>query len=402
MKRNLQLCFAMAFLPLLAISQTVNFSGTVYEGNSVVAYVQVSIVVPTTPIAPPDTIAITYTDGVGNYEFELSQNQMVDSAYVVSEACPGLYEPFVFSTVDGQVVDIYCNAGSGNEPVLYIGGVPMDEASTQWYFMSNFSAIAETYLWEIEGVTYTTPEVTHVFQSQGYHDVYLTVATSSGESYSANTYVMVGSNVYCSALFFPMVDSIADNVLYFVNSSVGENLEYLWDFGDGTTSTDPYPTHTFGDQDSIYYVCLTVYNTLCADSICMQVGTLVDPSGSGIIGYNGHHTQSGLAKSGTFEFVVGAPQGVLSTSNTAFNLEINLFPNPTTGDVNLQIDMPFQDNGRVVVTDLSGKIVLERNLSAGGTLGMIKMDVSRLADGIYLVQYQGKSNSGVQKMVLQR
>lgn len=44
----------------------------------------------------------------------------------------------------------------------------------------------------------------------------------------------------------------------FINNSI-DGDEYLWDFGDGNTSTDPEPTHTYG-QPGNYDVSLTVYD----------------------------------------------------------------------------------------------------------------------------------------------
>lgn len=41
----------------------------------------------------------------------------------------------------------------------------------------------------------------------------------------------------------------------------GDTLTYLWDFGDGTTSTDPRPTHAFGVVDGQVTVRLTVSDT---------------------------------------------------------------------------------------------------------------------------------------------
>lgn len=239
MKKILQICLILACVPTAAISQIVNFSGTVTVGSEVAANSLVSLISYSGPVLPADTLAFTYTNEEGYYEFELTPNNpLVDSAYVAAEVCPFSFEPILLSTVDGTTVNISCDGGNVVTPVLYIGGVPMDENSTQWYFMTNFSAIAESYSWEIEGQTYTSANVFHTFQTEGYHEVHLSVITASGDSYSASTYVMAGSSVYCTALFFPVVDSIADNVLYFINSSVGENLEYLWNFGDGTSSND--------------------------------------------------------------------------------------------------------------------------------------------------------------------
>jgi hypothetical protein len=59
------------------------------------------------------------------------------------------------------------------------------------------------------------------------------------------------------------------------NSSTGT---YLWDFGDGNTSTATDPVHTYGDEGT-FTVCLTVTNSCGTDSTCT---TVVSADASGI------------------------------------------------------------------------------------------------------------------------
>ncbi|MBP6575472.1 MAG: PKD domain-containing protein, partial [Flavobacteriales bacterium] len=83
--------------------------------------------------------------------------------------------------------------------------------------------------------------------------------TTSGECYSG-FFVMQA---------YQWVDSAANpnggggepipNELWIWNLSSGGtgSLQYTWDFGDGTTSTDPFPTHTYA-SGSAYLLCLTI------------------------------------------------------------------------------------------------------------------------------------------------
>lgn len=57
----------------------------------------------------------------------------------------------------------------------------------------------------------------------------------------------------------------------FTDQSTGSVAGYLWDFGDGATSTQQNPTHTYPANGS-YTVCLTVYDNYGGvDSVCMLV-----------------------------------------------------------------------------------------------------------------------------------
>ncbi|MCD6522430.1 MAG: PKD domain-containing protein [Candidatus Diapherotrites archaeon] len=63
------------------------------------------------------------------------------------------------------------------------------------------------------------------------------------------------------------------------NDPDGDTLSYVWDFGDGTTSTEQNPTHTFSSSGS-YTVTLTVSDGFCTDNdtLTVQVASLVPPT----------------------------------------------------------------------------------------------------------------------------
>ena len=63
----------------------------------------------------------------------------------------------------------------------------------------------------------------------------------------------------------------------FSDSSTGDNLTYVWDFGDGQTSTEQNPTHEYtvaGD----YTVSLTATNTYGSD-ITTNIVSATSPGG---------------------------------------------------------------------------------------------------------------------------
>ncbi|MFN8283382.1 MAG: PKD domain-containing protein [Chitinophagales bacterium] len=61
-------------------------------------------------------------------------------------------------------------------------------------------------------------------------------------------------------------DVCAGTEITFNNLSTGNNLKFLWDFGDGTTSTDSTPTHVFADERN-YDIKLKAYDgTGCEDN----------------------------------------------------------------------------------------------------------------------------------------
>ena len=55
-----------------------------------------------------------------------------------------------------------------------------------------------------------------------------------------------------------ITQNVAPVTISFTNTSSGDELLYLWNFGDGQTSTLANPTHTF--QAGVWEVTLTVTN----------------------------------------------------------------------------------------------------------------------------------------------
>ncbi|MFY7706563.1 MAG: T9SS type A sorting domain-containing protein [Flavobacteriales bacterium] len=70
-------------------------------------------------------------------------------------------------------------------------------------------------------------------------------------------------------------------------------------------------------------------------------------------------------------------------------LELSVFPNPVTGDV-VTIQTGFTGSADVIVSDMTGKMVLQQNLQNTDANGAIRLDVSTLAPGMYTVSVKGE------------
>ena len=79
----------------------------------------------------------------------------------------------------------------------------------------------------------------------------------------------------CSAAF-SISEQMVAYTYNFSNYSTGYNITgWQWNFGDNTTSTKEYPSHTYADT-GIYNVCLKIISTyqgqtVCSDSICQTL-----------------------------------------------------------------------------------------------------------------------------------
>jgi FOG: PKD repeat len=121
-----------------------------------------------------------------------------------------------------------------------------------------------SWRWDFgDGTTSSEQNPTHQFIDTGTFAVRLTVENNGCPETSERQFIRVRPPV---AGFIPHVECGGLEV-QFENTSIIDNSEpvtYSWDFGDGTTSTEAAPTHTYGSFDA-YTVTLTVTNGSCSD-----------------------------------------------------------------------------------------------------------------------------------------
>lgn len=100
---------------------------------------------------------------------------------------------------------------------------------------------------------------------------YTLVATSSSNGCTSTIDVEVSSNDNTPSASFS--SSVLDKTLSCVDESQGENNSYLWDFGDGNTSTEKNPSHTYAENGT-FTVCLTVTNECGSNTSCEEIKIL--------------------------------------------------------------------------------------------------------------------------------
>ncbi len=139
-----------------------------------------------------------------------------------------------------------------------------------------------TRFWSFgDGSSSTLMNPVHVYAQPGYYIVSLTIGdlgTTCYDSISSTIYVYPNGNV-CHADFSVYPDSTSQYTYNFVNQSTGNLVSWYWNFGDGSTSAQQSPAHTYANA-GIYMVCLTVQG---ADSSCFDTrcDTLYVGNGTG-------------------------------------------------------------------------------------------------------------------------
>ena len=132
------------------------------------------------------------------------------------------------------------------------------------------------------GAGMTGQNVTMVFQQPGVYSICLIITTANGcDAVSCQDIVINDDGTggtdstacYIWAGFFATTNGTTTTFNDFSNTgnAAGGIASWAWDFGDGNTSTDQNPIHTFAEEGN-YVVCLTVTDAEgCTDTNCQDI-----------------------------------------------------------------------------------------------------------------------------------
>lgn len=155
--------------------------------------------------------------------------------------------------------------------------------STQTGLNSSFTNTTTTnpnnnYSWDFgDGNTSTQTSPNHTYAAAGNYTVCLTVTNGCGPNVMCNT-ITVGCPIPAPN-FTSAIVGIGPDVNFTNTTTLVTGQTYLWDFGDGNTSTQASPNHTFPTA-GVYVVCLTVTNTCGTGTNCNPVTVCSTPTAS--------------------------------------------------------------------------------------------------------------------------
>lgn len=195
------------------------------------------------------------------------------------------------------------------------------------------------------------------------------------------------------------IDSLNGNVpvpipneLWLWNLSHGGsgNYSFVWDFGDGTSSTDAYPTHIYPNGGP-YLLCLTLDDGAgCTSTYCDSIS--VDANGI----YQGMAGQPVDRAAMTLNVI----DPIIShVSEQPALTGLALWPNPVTDELNMSLSSDLSGRIPASVIDMSGRCVLAtfRTLSSGSNRFTIPTEA--LDPGVYLLHIGNDRNALNQRFV---
>lgn len=143
----------------------------------------------------------------------------------------------------------------------------------------NLSQGGTDWIWEFgDGGTSTLFEPTHTYNATGTYNVRLVaIDTSTCNKRDTSAYFAITVFPIPTANFTWTPNPPVENTITrFTNLSIGAN-RYLWDFGDGESSTLVNPSHLY-NATGVYKATLYAFNVAdCVDSITLDVPIIIRP-----------------------------------------------------------------------------------------------------------------------------
>ncbi|MCB0791445.1 MAG: T9SS type A sorting domain-containing protein [Flavobacteriales bacterium] len=213
---------------------------------------------------------------------------------------------------------------------------------------------------------------------------------TTNDTWDANCNCVGGNNIPCEADFWVLQawdnDSLngpmpIPNVLWIWNLSSGGSGTYsfFWNFGDGTSSTDPFPTHYY-NTGGPYQLCLTIDDGAgCSDTYCDSISV------------DGNGMYTGLVLAGEERASSGFTINILDPNATGIQEEAMLdgivtWPNPVEDLLNVAFISDMHGPAWVEVLDLEGRIVRTESATLVSGRNLVRIPTQDLGAGMYMVR----------------
>ena len=125
-----------------------------------------------------------------------------------------------------------------------------------------------TWIWDFgDGNTSTLENPTNTYVNDGTYSVTLTEGNSLGQNETTQAaYIVVGSSAPVAAFTASPVSGTLPLSVQFTDTSTNSPVSWIWDFGDGGTSTEENPSHIYSNPGT-YTVSLTATNTVGENTV---------------------------------------------------------------------------------------------------------------------------------------
>jgi hypothetical protein len=307
---------------------------------------------------------------------------------VPTNAVNGNYDVIVENSIDGKLLrnnGFYVNANSSSyvwlDPNTGLAGQTMDLIlhGHNTYFKNGITV--DFNLNQPPGTTIinSKKEVSDTIE-----ELNITIPSNTPEGiYSVNVTDSIGGTLHtsfkvlpkstCHVYYKTTYKDLTNVFTLEMDSITTASTSFHWDFGDGTTSSDVLPEHTFA-VDKLYNVCLSVTN-FKGDSCtyCHEMGK--DSLGNPIFKNGG---QGFSTKVIPYSSIYTSIMAESANGQLAF-----LFPNPVDDLLTVQTHHILTlGNTILTIYSIDGRSLFQKNLLEDRT----RIDVSGFAKGLYILR----------------
>ena len=211
------------------------------------------------------------------------------------------------------------------------------------------------------------------------------VTVTDADTCAVTDCITIGSNsnTGCLASFYPYVDSSQANLVYLIENSTGTGLSYYWDFDDGNTSTQQYPTHVYSNYGT-YNICLTVSDTSnCVNTTCL---TLVLDS---------------VPKTGTAGYtVMVVPSIPLSVYNIPeSDRTSHIYPNPASSGATIELN-GWEGTATISLFNIMGQSLHQKELVLNSGTNIIHLKLHEYTEGLHFIQVESEGERQTKKLTI--
>ena len=190
---------------------------------------------------------------------------------------------------------------------------------------------------------------------------------------TASRNLVANYELSCSAIFSMVADTTTPHHYYVLSNVMGvAPFHYHWTWGDGTSDSIAYPSHTYSAA-GIYTICLEIYtSTGCESYYCDS--SYIQKSTNSIIK------------------VDVIQQGTLGITSNSESNNIKIYPNPAKDYIT--IDSKSNTAQRLEIINLVGQTVYSTTINK-----KVKVNISAFANGVYILKLNSDKETVVKKFV---
>gem|GEM_PF-6582063 len=219
-----------------------------------------------------------------------------------------------------------------------------------------------TYLWYFgDGDSSTAVSPSHTYAQPGTYLVCLTLTDSCSSKDFCDS---VTVNCIRGTSGFTYLPGTVGIDFFNASNSIDSNATYLWEFGDGDTSTQANPSHVFPGF-GFWDVCLILTDACGTDTSCQTV--LYEP---------------------------------LVARENALEMELKLWPQPAQNVLHIELSTNLMEILPISLWDGKGQMVWQGELEIVSGMANGSIDLNALPKGVYWLRLEG--NQPIMKTVLKQ